>query len=160
MSTKILDITAGNRSTWFWKDCPYATFVDKRKEEFDVYGQHININPDVVCNWDDLPFEDESFDLVYFDPPHLFNGNHSIMAKKYTTLNPKTWKQDLLNGFNEAYRVCKTGGFLLFKWCEGCRRITEIDFGDWKKLFGTRTGKSGNTIWIILIKEEKNANNL
>lgn len=151
--TKILDITAGNRSTWHWKDCPYATFLDKRKEKYKVYGQTIDINPDVIGEWNNLPFGDNTYDLVYFDPPHLFDGNESIVAKKYTTLNPKTWKQDLRQAFDEAYRVCKPGGFLQFKWCEGRVKISEIDFGKWKKLFGTRTGKSGNTIWIICLKE-------
>lgn len=155
---KILDMTAGNRSTWHWKDCPYATFLDKRKEEFDVYGQHMNINPDIVGEWKALPFEDETFDLVYFDPPHLFDGNESIVAKKYTTLNPKTWRKDFQEAFEEAWRVTKKGGFLQFKWCESRIKISEIDFGKWKKLFGTRTGKSGNTIWIICLKEENETN--
>lgn len=152
--TKILDITAGNRSTWHWKDCPYVTFVDKRKEKYKVYGQTIDVKPDVISEWDNLPFEDDTYDLVYFDPPHLFDGNESIVAKKYTTLNPKTWRKDLRSAFDEAYRVCKPGGFLQFKWCEARVKISDIDFGKWKKLFGARTGKSGNTIWIICLKEE------
>ena len=77
MDTKILDVTCGSRTMWFNKNHPAAIYTDKRAEELkDVWksgnGQserHCVIAPDVRCDFTDLPFEDNSFALVVFDPP-------------------------------------------------------------------------------------------
>lgn len=45
----------------------------------------LEINPDVVCDFTDLPFEDASFSLVVFDPPHLTGAKEtSWLVKKNT----------------------------------------------------------------------------
>lgn len=72
---QILDVTCGSRSIWFDKQHPNAIFCDKR-EEYDarVFGKNqsnhkLEINPDVLCDFTDLPFENSQFSLVVFDPP-------------------------------------------------------------------------------------------
>ena len=42
----------------------------------------INVDPDVVADFRDMPFEDDVFDMVVFDPPHLRHvGENSWLAK-------------------------------------------------------------------------------
>lgn len=74
----ILDMTCGGRSIWFVKDHPNAVFFDQRVEDFaQFFGsskkseRHISVHPDVVGDFRHLPFPDESFHLVVFDPPIL-----------------------------------------------------------------------------------------
>ena len=75
---KILDMTCGSRTIWFNKHHPAAVYCDKRKENYALhFGKahtslhQMIVDPDVICDFTDLPFEDESFNLVVFDPPHL-----------------------------------------------------------------------------------------
>ena len=77
MDKKILDMTCGARSIWFDKHHPAAVYCDKRQESYtDTFGtnpgeRHLEIAPDIVCDFTALPFPDETFSLVVFDPPHL-----------------------------------------------------------------------------------------
>lgn len=73
---KILDMTCGMRSIWFDKNHPEAIYFDKRNEEFYLaFGRnktnlrHCEVHPDVQGDFTNLPFPDESFSLVVFDPP-------------------------------------------------------------------------------------------
>lgn len=58
---------------------PAAVYCDIRKEELTGIwksgdGQSERtcyIDPDIQCDFTDLPFPDETFSLVVFDPPHL-----------------------------------------------------------------------------------------
>ena len=72
------------------------------------FGVRCDINPDVepdyVCDAHDLPFENDSFDLVVLDPPYSDDlssglyGTGKLHFKKYTA---------------EAARVCKPGGYVV-----------------------------------------------
>lgn len=54
-----------------------------------------------------MPFEDNTFHHVVFDPPHLVNaGNTSWLVKKYGKLN-EDWRNDIKQGFKECMRVLK-----------------------------------------------------
>ena len=65
----------------------------------------IEIKPDVIADFTNLPFEDNSFYMVVFDPPHLKTlGATSWMAKKYGKL-PKDWQSLIHDGFTECMRV-------------------------------------------------------
>lgn len=60
---------------WFDKYNPLALFVDKRSETLTAKDRGktriIEIKPDVIADFTNLPFEDNSFYMVVFDPPHL-----------------------------------------------------------------------------------------
>lgn len=101
----ILDACCGSRMFWFDKYNPLALFVDKRSETLTAKDRGktriIEIKPDVIADFTNLPFEDNSFYMVVFDPPHLKTlGATSWMAKKYGKL-PKTgshsYTMDLLS---------------------------------------------------------------
>ena len=165
MNKEILDVTCGSRSIWFQKNEPHTIFCDKRREEFDGFfgneikkdgtqkHRHLSINPDVLCDFTDLPFNSDSFSLVIFDPPHIENlGENSWTRKAYGSLNGD-WKKMLHDGFCECMRVLKVGGVLIFKWSDvsvSTREIIGI-FGQ-EPLFGHRSGKRANTHWMCFMK--------
>lgn len=66
MEKKILDVTCGARSIWFNKHHPAAVYCDKRREQYHHLWKNagncmLDINPDVVCDFTNLPFTDNSF---------------------------------------------------------------------------------------------------
>ena len=154
---KVIDVCCGGKHFWFDKENPDVEFCDKRYEE-DILlcnGQHIHVTPDVICDFKNLPFDDESFYLAVFDPPHLINKSEKAwMVKKYGTL-PKDWKTELKCGFDECMRVLKPYGTLVFKWNEAVVPTKEIIecFGK-QPLFGHKSGKRMGTQWLVFIKSE------
>jgi len=97
----IIDVCCGSRMFWFDRQQPNTVFMDNRKLETELCdGRKLVISPDVVGDFRDIPFEDGSFRLVVFDPPHLIHaGESSWLAQKYGKLNSATWKDDLRSGF-------------------------------------------------------------
>lgn len=164
MKKKILDVCCGSRMFWFNRKHPNAIFMDNRTIETELCdGRKLIIEPDVIADFRDIPFADETFRLVVFDPPHLINaGDNSWLAQKYGKLNRITWSDDLRRGFAECLRVLKTGGVMVFKWNEDQIRISEVvKLAPVKPLFGQRNGK---THWLVFMKgaenaEAKNSNN-
>ena len=151
---RILDACCGSRMCWFDKDNPEALFMDIRKETTTLCdGRILEVNPDVVGDFRNMPFDNDSFYIVLFDPPHLKNlGKTSWLAKKYGRLFP-TWVDDIKQGFDECMRVLKPHGTLVFKWNEQqipTDRIIEI-IGK-RPLFGHTSGKGNHTIWMCFIK--------
>lgn len=156
LEKKILDPCCGSKMFWFDKNNPHVEFCDIRKMERTEYypGRYIEINPDTICNFTDLPFEDNSFYLVVFDPPHLqWAGDKAIMALKYGKLTGD-WKQMLSAGFDECMRVLKPNGVLIFKWSEIQFPLSDIlPLFSQKPLFGNKCRKRGNkTHWLCFMK--------
>lgn len=162
LNKKILDVTCGDRSIWFDKNHPNALYCDKRKVEYTgtfgrtrVSSHSINVDPDIVCDFTDLPFPDNSFSLVVWDPPHLLNANESAwLVKKYGKLD-ENWPQMLRDGYKECMRVLKPDGVLIFKWSEYNIPANDV----WnaigaKPLFGHHSGKKSTTFWGCFMKIE------
>lgn len=125
---KILDVACGSKKFWFNKENKNVEFCDIRKEKIKLCdGRIININPDTVCDFRKLPFADNSYYLVVFDPPHIKNiGEKAFMALTYGHLNKETWQQDIKKGFEECMRVLKPNGVLIFKWNTHDIKVSEI----------------------------------
>ena len=160
MNKPILDVCCGARMFWFDKTNPAAVFVDKRRESFifkDKSSKNglrsLIIAPDIQANFTALPFQDESFSLVIFDPPHLnHNGLNGWLAKKYGRLKGN-WQEELRKGFSECFRVLKNEGTLIFKWSECEIPLSSIlALTPVKPLIGQRSGKSSHTHWIVFMK--------
>ena len=161
MEKKILDVTCGSRSIWFDKNHPYALFCDKRVAEYsDIWKsgggeseRHMVVNPDVVCDFTDLPFPDNSFPLVVWDPPHLTGAKEtSWLVKKYGKLDD-TWPQMLRDGYRECIRVLKPDGVLIFKWSEYDISAQKVwDAIGARPLFGHHSGKKSTTFWGCFMK--------
>lgn len=150
---KVLDVCCGSRMFWFDKQNPITTFMDIREhyEELDS-GHVINVAPDVVGDFRNIPFDDNTYDLVVFDPPHLLRaGDNSWLAKKYGRLDVGNWKDDIAKGFSECFRVLKPTGTLVFKWNEEQIKLKEVlATTDMEPLFGNKRAK---THWLVFIKE-------
>ena len=156
----ILDACCGSRMFWFDKQNPDVLFCDNRKENHILCdGRKLDITPDVVYDFREMPFEDNHFKLVVFDPPHLKQlGKNSWMAKKYGVLND-TWQEDIQSGFSECWRVLKEDGILIFKWNETQIKVSEIlKLINWEPLFGHKSGKLSNTHWMCFMKRKSNDN--
>jgi len=150
----ILDACCGSRMFWFDKSNPAVLFCDIRKEDHILCdGRKLNIDPDVIADFRDLPFADGQFKMVVFDPPHMNQlGENSWMAKKYGRLSA-SWKDDIRAGFSEAMRVLEPFGTLIFKWNETQIKVAEVlELIDYEPLFGHKSGKLSNTHWIAFIK--------
>ena len=149
---KILDVCCGSRMFWYDKQEPHTTFMDIRKcYEHLSTGHVINVEPDVQADFKQIPFENEIFDLVVFDPPHLnHGGDKSWIVKKYGRL-PKQWQPELKAGFAECLRVLKPNGIIVFKWNDSQIKFSEVTRAiGHQPIFGDRRGK---TRWTVFIKE-------
>ena len=158
--TPILDACCGGKMFWFDKDNPSVTFMDCREEE-NVIGEYqtkqgkqervLKVAPDVVGDFRNMPFDDNTFSMVVFDPPHLLHaGNKSWLAKKYGVLNSDTWEKDLSKGFSECMRVLKPNGTLIFKW-----NVQQIPAKKLWSLFKTQPlfgDKRSETRWYVFMK--------
>lgn len=157
----VLDVCCGSKAFYFNKSDARVIFCDKRSESHIVTDKSkkagtrkIEIIPDRVEDFTALPFEDESFSTVVFDPPHLEKiGDTSFLAIRYGKLRGD-WKTEIKKGFAECFRVLKPNGTLVFKWNEYDIKVSEIlKLTDRKPVFGNRCGKQSKTHWIVFIKE-------
>ncbi len=152
----ILDACCGSRMFWFDKNNPNVVFADIREDKFILCdGRELNIKPDLKMDFRSMPFNDASFKLVIFDPPHLKHlGVNSWMGKKYGRLD-KTWKTDLKMGFDECMRVLEPLGVLIFKWNEDQIKVSEIlNICGTQPLIGHKSGKVGKTHWLTFMKPQ------
>lgn len=161
MDKPILDATCGSRTIWFEKDCPAAVFMDCREEHDTAIWKStkndsvrtLSVEPDVIADFTAMPFEDNTFSLVVFDPPHLLHvGDTAWMKKKYGRL-PEKWQPLIHDGFWECMRVLKPYGTLIFKWSDiqvSTRDV--INAIGAEPLFGHRSGKKMNTHWMTFMK--------
>ena len=153
MKELILDTCCGSKMFWFDKQNENVLFMDNRRVE-DVLcdGRKLVVNPDVVADFKHMPFIDNCFKLVVFDPPHLLKvGESSWLRKKYGGLSD-TWQEDIRQGFSECMRVLEPYGVLVFKWNEEQIRLNQIlDLIKYKPLFGNKRSK---THWLVFMKIE------
>lgn len=161
MHKAVLDPCCGSRMMWFDKADQRALFGDQRSETVVVKDtshrangtRTLVIEPDALMDFRALPFPDESFWHVAFDPPHLVRaGAQSWMAAKYGKLG-KDWREDLRQGFAECFRVLRPHGTLVFKWNETQIKVKEVlALTPEKPLYGQVSGRAGMTHWLVFMK--------
>ena len=165
MDEEILDATCGGRTIWLDgnKNRDDTLYIDRREEDPGFHGQEgrtYEVQPDEVQDFRDLPYDDEEFNHIVFDPPHEVRkgGMKNLtgyLIKKYGALNAETWQSDLEKGFKELFRVLKPGGTLAFKFNDLSKDFEEvIDLAPVRPLYGTNTSESqkSTTRWFIFYK--------
>lgn len=110
---KILDATVNKGRFWVGSTRPVTGL--------DIDPAH---KPDFVGDNCDMPFEDKSFDVVVYDPPHIPNQGKD-KSKDFNTRFGLVLKSSLQQGYNfshmypafvtEAYRVLKPQGVMFCK---------------------------------------------
>lgn len=162
MTKPVLDPCCGSRMFWFDREDDRAVFGDIRQEVHELKdksssggSRRLVIEPDQIMDFRSLPFPDDTFHLVVFDPPHLVgNGKTGWLAKKYGKLGVH-WRDDLSAGFRECFRVLRPNGVLIFKWNEHEIRVSEIlPLAPESPLFGNRCGKTAKSHWIVFMKSD------
>jgi SAM-dependent methyltransferase len=156
----ILDCTCGSRSIWFEKNEPHTLYCDRRQEHFEGdFGtvkahRTIHIEPDMIADFTNLPFDDNTFNMVVFDPPHIIGHNEGWLNKRYGDYSTKEEAlESVSKGIAECMRVLKPNGTLIFKWADLSVSTAEIlKRIDYKPLFGHRSGKKSNTHWMCFMK--------
>jgi SAM-dependent methyltransferase len=158
----ILDACCGGRMFWFDKQDERVIFQDKRQlsRVIDI-GTHgtvgrspRHIAPNVKVDFTNMPYSDETFWHVVFDPPHYHKavGKTGVIAFDYGVL-ADTWRDDISKGFTECFRVLKPNGTLIFKWCEVEIPLKEVlCLTPIPPLYGHRSGKKALTHWVAFTK--------
>lgn len=157
----VLDACCGGRMMWFDKKDDRCLFADCREGVMSIdhypsaQGRSAkSVMPDKLHDFRSMPYEDNSFYHVVFDPPHVRNiSMKSVTGFSYGSLDKDTWQDDLKAGFAECLRVLKPNGTLIFKWNEVDIPLREVlKLTTEKPLYGHRSGKKANTHWVAFIK--------
>ena len=123
----ILDACCGGKMFYPDKNNPAVCFMDIRHENPQKLsnGAIFSVAPDIVGDFTKMPFANNTFYMVIFDPPHLRCGEKSFMFKKYGTLTGD-WKNTIQRGFGECFRVLRPQGTLIFKWSDSFKPLDEV----------------------------------
>jgi hypothetical protein len=157
-NAQIFDMCCGVKAMYFHKNHPLVLYSDQRKEEkgFYPYRENYDVNPDVINDFRNLPYEDESFYHVIFDPPHLFKNPQVRLTIPYGHLNKDTWKDDIRKGFQEGWRILKQGGTMIMKWNEmNISRKNLLKILPQNPIYGHPPKSKNKTHWMIFYKEVK-----
>ena len=153
----ILDVACGGRLFYFDKEDDRVLYLDNRLVEpgHNEYRPNHSVKPDMVMDFTDLQFNDESFKTVIFDPPHVKGSPHLNISKLYGHLD-ENWKETISKGFHECFRVLEPQGVLIFKWNETSIKIKEVlelvPEAQYPPLLGHRAGTKLKTHWLVFSK--------
>ena len=117
--------------------------------------------PDVVGDVRSLPFKNEIFEMVIFDPPHVPFGPNANMAKDFGHFNTQHIKSMIREGFPEMARVLFSKGKMIFKWSDHDISLEKILALGSKfiPLCGHKTAyhtkHASKTFWVLLEKGER-----
>ena len=146
---------------WFNKTKPNVLFMDKREEKKGFIKekgcQNYEVKPDLIGDFREIPFPDESFFKVVCDPPHKIKSDSGLITKKYGFLG-QNWEEDLSQMFDECWRILKPGGTLIIKWADvdiPPRKVLSC-FQNWEERLdvSTHTKKGvNNTYFFSFFKE-------
>jgi hypothetical protein len=169
-SFEILDVSMGHRG--MQKEIRKVFGIDGNILSVDIRGEMTNgMKPDIVADSQCLPFCNDRFKFVLFDPPFSFHGGKSCGTGDYNRfyvtygLNIYTSRLELGEyidkTFREIWRVLSSTGTCIFKWSES--RI-KLDFPlsfsagfyidrKWKRPSKYKGTKTGTNTWYLWLKK-------
>jgi len=155
----LLDVSAGNRHLWPNKNPPETVFLDKERD--------LLIPPDVIASWRALPFRDNCFSCILFDPPNdpswgSTSGHRDPKGRKARFWgNPASRRNlvsDIYHGQKEFARISPR---LCLKWNETAITLEAILslFDRWDEKYRleylSRKKRGGSsTFWVTLIRKK------
>lgn len=152
----ILDVCCGCRQFWFEKTHPNVIYMDLRREKpgFIDVRPNKEIKPNILADFRQIPFSNNTFKLVIMDPPHIIaDGPLFRMTKEYGWLEQNSWWQDIRDGVNECWRVLDEFGILIFKWNEASiKRVHILNAIGKKPLIGHPVLSKIGTHWFTFMK--------
>ena len=149
----ILDVTAGNRHMWPNKNPPYTIFLDREL--------NLKVAPDIFASWQNLPFRDDSFSCIIFDPPHgegpyknsIHHDPQEVKRGSWWGYYDRLrWRADFVAAGREFYRVAKR---LCLKWNDARHSVWKLIplFRPWKVVYKkerrTRSGIGEHPTWWV-----------
>ena len=155
----VLDATAGNRHMWVNKKPDNVVFLDKEL--------NLRIPPHIFATWRYLPFRDDSFHCVIFDPPHVFSVtsqfNRDPKARPHGQNKIPGWygafksRRDATIQIIHAQReFSRVASRMCFKWNEASMKLWNVLglFNCWKTQIKApaRHLRSVKTWWIKMIR--------
>ncbi len=156
----ILDATAGNRAYRKNKNPPHTVFMDKE--------MGLSRPPDIFGVWQHLPFRDDVFQHVEFDPAHSKFGRKSIHMNPlgHGQKGGGTWWSSLETGwigtfFKAQKEFARVSDILCFKWNTTSHALEKvlIIFEEWIETYrknhtsNMKRGKS-ETWWVTFTRKE------
>lgn len=172
----ILDATSGNRRMWEWKDSKHIVYIDIQVE--------LEVPPTLFASNEQTPFRDNSFDTIFYDPPHAWGEKgHFYTYPRRSEEYYKKWKdksipryygweryknrrqlsRHIYDAQKEFNRILKDGGLLWLKWNEikiPLKNILSM-FTEWDTILKLpicspkqRAGKQ-QTYWVCMQKKKE-----
>lgn len=121
-SLRALEACCGHRREWHREKPRRTTFGDLL----------IDVRPEVVLDFKALPFREDSFDVIFFDPPHLIRSEKwNQLSDRYLHFGHwetrRQWEEALDAVNSEFARVARSGAVLHVKIIDGKdRRVTKL----------------------------------
>ena len=163
-SPLILDACSSFRAMWIDKTNPNTIYMDVRtqKQLEQDWKQDETTNfiykLDITCSYEALPFQNNTFTHIVWDPPHLKSlGETSIFRRKYGVLQADNWRHSIRTAFKELWRVLKPYGTLVLKWNTYEIKLSELlCLFSVQPLYGqiSRSKKVSDTFWLCFVKTE------
>lgn len=134
---------------------PFSTGKRRGKPEI------IEIDPDKLGCITKIPWPDNTFSMVLFDPPHDKWGKSSFMRVLYGSWNNEMFVHKVGPANQEFYRVLKPGGFLFVKIQDNKQRDKQLVelLSNFKLLLKIHqaplSGRTKNkTYWMLFVRRK------
>ena len=174
----ILDASSGNRTMWRYKTSENIIYMDMETK--------LQVKPDIFCSSHHTAFREQTFDTIFYDPPHTW-GNYThwhsypYASKEYLDKYddhsiPRYYGWDkyakrghlvghIYKAVLEFRRILKHGGLLWLKWNEMSIPLSNIlgIINTWRVLLRlyvhapSQTAGKHQTYWICLEKKKGEA---
>jgi len=164
----ILDATCGPKGMYHGLTRQFTTeeiiFIDVRKGTFTSINypdKSVTVQPDILADDRHLPFRDNTFTLIIFDPPHGQYSMKSYLGPRFGGLTSRELRYLFIYANIEFHRVLKTPGYLLIKCVDSDDYDYKVKraFTNFKLLLDIKypsqahtKGSKTNTHWLLYVK--------